>query len=69
MQTRGPRVIVQNTDSGSWLVSVTDFIGNPGSEEVSFACLVDRAEAPIPEIVRQATRRAIQLLQQSLDVT
>jgi hypothetical protein len=64
MKTIDPRVTIQNTDSGRWLVTTDNLLsGDEGMESISFTVLVDRSQGSLPEVVNQAVKRAILLLQ------
>ena len=61
MNLKTPTVTVQNTDSSHWLVTVEGALD--GMETVEFTVAVPRSNASVVEVVKQATARAIELLQ------
>lgn len=70
MKIKDPRITVQNTDGGKWLVTAEGLLsGEDGMENVTFTVLVPRGEQSLPEITRLAVFRAIELLEQHQDAS
>lgn len=70
MKIKDPRITVQNTDGGKWLVTAEGLLsGEDGMESITFTVLVPRGEQSLPAITRLAAARAIELLQQHQDVS
>lgn len=67
MATTGPTFTIENTDSGKWLVTVSDAISSSDDEYVDFCVAVPRSDKPLPAIGRAAAKRAIELLEGYLE--
>lgn len=63
METRGPTTTVRNTDSGQWLVELTDFIGKDGVNTISLNLLMPRSDDALVALHAKLIDRAIEMLQ------
>ncbi|WP_422012678.1 hypothetical protein [Roseateles sp.] len=67
MELQQPVVVIEMAVDGCWRVRVDGLAGDEdGVETVEFAVLVKDQGQSVPALVRQATSRAILLLQQAL---
>lgn len=66
MSTTEPTFTIENTDSGKWLVTVSNAISSSDDEYVEFCTAVPKSDKPLPAIGREAAQRAIELLQEYL---
>ncbi len=67
MSTTEPTFTIENTDSGKWLVTVSNAISSSDDEYVEFCTAVPKSDKPLPAIGRAAAKRAIELLEEYLE--
>lgn len=68
MKLKTPTITVHNTDGPDWLISADGLVSaEDGLETINFSVMVPRSDRPLPEVTRQAARRAILLLQMYVD--